>query len=78
MSTEALERACGKAGGQSSLAQKIGVRQSTLWHWLKRSKRGVPGEYVIPIEAATGVSRYELRPDIYPMPRKRRKAAPND
>lgn len=67
MSTDALERACKKVGGQSALAGKIGVRQSTLWHWLNRAKRGAPAEFVPAIEAATGgeVSRHELRPDVF-------------
>ena len=32
---------------------------------MQNSKR-VPAEYVLRIEAATGVSRHDLRPDIYP------------
>ncbi|MFG1371519.1 helix-turn-helix domain-containing protein [Xanthobacter oligotrophicus] len=67
MSTEALHRACDLVGSQSALAEKIGVRQSTLWHWLKRAKRGAPAEFVPAIERATdgAVTRHELRPDIY-------------
>lgn len=65
MSTEALHRACDLLGSQSALAKKIGVRQSTLWHWLKRAKRGAPAEFVPAIERATGISRHDLRPDIY-------------
>jgi DNA-binding transcriptional regulator YdaS (Cro superfamily) len=64
----ALRRACDAAGGQKSLAARIGTTQSLVWYWLARSKRGVPGEYVLPIEAATGISRHDLRPDIYPVP----------
>lgn len=68
MSTEALQRAVRLAGGQKALADKIGVTQSTLWYWLDRAKRGVPGEHVLPIEEATDgkVNRHELRPDLYP------------
>jgi DNA-binding transcriptional regulator YdaS (Cro superfamily) len=62
----ALQCACDAAGGQKSLAARIGTTQSLVWYWLARSKRGVPGEYVLPIEAATGVSRHALRPDLYP------------
>jgi DNA-binding transcriptional regulator YdaS (Cro superfamily) len=62
----ALQRACAAVGGQKSLATRIGVSQSMVWYWLARSKRGVPGEFVLPIEAASGISRHVLRPDIYP------------
>jgi len=34
----------------------------------------VPAERVLQIEKATGVSRHELRPDLYPLPRKRKAA----
>src|SRR5262245_8410096 len=63
---EALRRACKAAGGQKPLASLIGATQSMVWYWLARARRGVPGEYVRAIEAATGVSRHELRPDLYP------------
>ena len=65
-SRSALQQACEAAGGQKSLAARIGVTQSMVWYWLSRSRRGVPGEFVLPIEAATGVSRHALRPDLYP------------
>lgn len=61
-----LERAVQLAGGQLALAKKIGTTQSRVWNWLNRDSR-IPAEFVIPIERATGVSRHELRPDIYPM-----------
>lgn len=69
MSTAALERAIGIAGGQKPLADRIGTTQSQVWYWLARAKKGVPGEYVIPIEQATDgqVSRHDLRPDLYPL-----------
>ncbi|MFC7399567.1 helix-turn-helix domain-containing protein [Chelatococcus sp. GCM10030263] len=68
MVNESLRRACEIVGGQTALADILGVRQSTLNYWLTGAKRGVPGHYVLPIEAATygAVSRHQLRPDIYP------------
>lgn len=66
MASDALKRACEIAGGQSSLAERIGTTQGQVWYWLRKSKRGVPGEVVLLIERETGVSRHELRPDLYP------------
>ena len=64
----ALLRACGAVGGQKALASRLGITQSHVWYWLARSRRGVPGEFVLAVEAASGVSRHELRPDIFPQP----------
>jgi len=63
---ESLERACKLSGGQKALAQAIGTRQSQVWYWLKRSKKGVPAEFVLKIERVSGVPRHEIRPDIFP------------
>ena len=60
-----LKKAIKLAGGQTALAEMIGVTQSHVWAWLNRNKR-VPAAHVLKIEKATGVSRHELRPDIYP------------
>lgn len=65
MSTEALNRAIEAAGGQKQLADAIGTTQPNIWYWLNRSKKGVPSEFASAIEAATGISRHELRPDIF-------------
>jgi len=65
MSNEALQRACKVAGGQKHLADRIGTTQSQVWYWLTRSKKGVPAEFVLPIERETGVPRAELRPDLW-------------
>jgi len=62
---EALKRAVEKAGSQAEIARIAGVSAVAVWKWLQSSKR-VPAEYVLKIEAATGVSRHDLRPDIYP------------
>jgi DNA-binding transcriptional regulator YdaS (Cro superfamily) len=64
----ALKRACEVAGGQKPLARRIGTTQSRVWYWLERARHGAAAPFVLPIEAATGVSRHELRPDIYPAP----------
>ena len=61
---EALKRAIELCGGVTALANKIGVKQPVVSMWLQRGQ--VPAERVLAIETATGVSRHDLRPDIYP------------
>lgn len=61
----ALLRACHLAGGQAHLGAHLGMSQATVWSWLYVTANGVAAEYVLKIEEITGVSRYELRPDIY-------------
>jgi len=55
-----LTRAIDKAGGIAQLARKIGIAQPSVSSWNR-----VPAQRVIAVEAATGVSRKELRPDLY-------------
>jgi TorA maturation chaperone TorD len=55
-----LNRAIDAAGGVAQLARKIGIAQPSVSNWSK-----VPAQRVISVEAATGVSRKELRPDLY-------------
>lgn len=61
----ALKAAIRSAGSQSALARIIGTRQSTISTWLKRNK-ALPSEHVLRVEEATGISRHDLRPDLYP------------
>ena len=60
----ALRAAIKAAKGQTALARAIGKTQGHISQWLRREY--VPAEEVLKIEAATGVSRHDLRPDIYP------------
>ncbi|MGE4430907.1 MAG: transcriptional regulator [Sphingobium sp.] len=62
---EALQAATEKAGGQSALSRICSVSPTAVWKWLQSAKR-LPAEYVLRVEAATGISRHLLRPDIYP------------
>lgn len=65
---DAFSKAIKQAGGQSSMARLLStevvpVTQQRLWHWLKK---GVcPAEYVLRVEGITGVSRHDLRPDVF-------------
>ncbi|WP_366935764.1 YdaS family helix-turn-helix protein [Hyphomicrobium sp.] len=58
---EALLRAFRAVGGQSALALLLNRSKQATWHWLR-----VPSQYVLKVEELTGISRYELRPDLYP------------
>jgi DNA-binding transcriptional regulator YdaS (Cro superfamily) len=62
---KAIQRAIQAAGSQVRLAQALGVTQQSVQKWTRKNVR-VPAERVIAIERVTGVSRHELRPDIYP------------
>lgn len=61
-----LTQAVEAAGGVGKLAASIGVAQNVVSNWRKRGK--VPAEHVLAIEAATGVSRHLLRPDVFGPP----------
>lgn len=65
-SLAALRTAIARAGSQTALARACGLTQPAISLWIKRNKP-VPADYVLSIEAATGVSRHLLRPDIYPV-----------
>lgn len=54
-----------KLGGQNATARLIGVSQPSVWRWL-RQRRPLPAQHVLTVEAATGVSKHDLRPDLYP------------
>ena len=64
-SFEALSSALAAFGTQQAMARSLGVSQPTVWRWIHQAKR-CPAEHVLALEAATGVSRHELRPDLYP------------
>jgi TorA maturation chaperone TorD len=55
-----LDEAIRAAGGVGALARKIGISQPSVSNWAR-----IPAERVLSVEAATGVSRGALRPDLY-------------
>jgi len=62
LETSALGRTIKAAGGVSNLAAKLKTTPQVIVHW---RARGVPAERVLDVEEATGVTRHELRPDIF-------------
>ncbi|WP_260925380.1 transcriptional regulator [Novosphingobium sp. 9] len=57
-------RACFET--EQAMADAFSVTQPTVWRWLNQSKQ-LPAEKVLLAEKLTGVSRHDLRPDIYPV-----------
>jgi TorA maturation chaperone TorD len=60
MPDEGLQEAIRAAGGITELARRVGLSQPSVSNW-----RRVPAERVLAVEAATGVPRTKLRPDLY-------------
>ena len=61
----ALRRAVEIVGSQSAMGRLLGVSQAAVWRWVQNG-RSLPPEHVLAVEAATGISKHQLRPDIYP------------
>lgn len=57
---EIVARAAEKAGGVVSLARELGIKHTAMYSWKR-----VPAERVLDIERIAGISRHELRPDIF-------------
>ena len=55
-----LDEAIRAAGGVGALARKIGISQPSVSNWSR-----IPAERVSAVEAATGIDRRVLRPDLY-------------
>ena len=55
-----LSEAIRAAGGVGDLARLVGISQPSVSNWVR-----VPAERVVAVEAATGVNRATLRPDLY-------------
>lgn len=61
--TPAIEAAIKAAGTQQALADSLGIRSASISEWKTRGR--VPAERVLEVEAITGVSRHQLRPDVF-------------
>jgi TorA maturation chaperone TorD len=59
-SNEGLQEAIRAVGGVTELARRIGISQPSISNWSR-----VPAERVLAVEAATGIGRETLRPDLY-------------
>lgn len=60
MRDQGLEQAISAVGGVTELARRLGISQPSVSNWDR-----VPAERVLSVEAATGVARVILRPDLF-------------
>ncbi len=60
-----LEKAAQRLGGIGRLADNLQITRQALYQWSR-----VPAERVIELERISGISRSELRPDLYPAEQK--------
>ena len=60
MRDQGLQQAIRAVGGISELARRIGISQPSVSNWER-----IPAERVLSVEAATGVARGVLRPDLF-------------
>lgn len=58
-----LDTAINLLGGQVALAALCEVTPQAVNQWVKKGK--APPKYVLRIESASGVSRYELDPEVF-------------
>jgi DNA-binding transcriptional regulator YdaS (Cro superfamily) len=58
---QALAKAKKSAGCAADLARRLNLTPQSISKWER-----VPAERVLQVERETGVSRHDLRPDIYP------------
>jgi DNA-binding transcriptional regulator YdaS (Cro superfamily) len=56
----ACNKAKAKSGGATVLAKRLGMTSQGVANWFI-----VPADRVLAVERATGISRYELRPDVF-------------
>lgn len=66
---DGILRAKRLAGGAKALADRLGISKQAVSAW-----KIIPAERVIAVEAATGIAREKLRPDLYPQRPARRPA----
>lgn len=62
----AYRRAVGLLGGQVSFEKATNIRQQTTSYRLRNRIPLQSAAEVMAVESATGVSRHDLRPDLYP------------
>ena len=49
--------------GKSQLARECGLTRAAVYSWARKNK--IPANHILKVEQLSGVSRYDLAPDIY-------------
>ena len=49
--------------GAVSMATELGLTRAAIYSWVRKNK--IPARHVLKVEQLSGVSRYELAPEIY-------------
>jgi DNA-binding transcriptional regulator YdaS (Cro superfamily) len=62
-----VEQAIARCGGRQQLAQQLGVTPQAIHHFLRQQR--FPTRRVLAVEKATGISRSEIDPGLYPWER---------
>jgi DNA-binding transcriptional regulator YdaS (Cro superfamily) len=60
MVIDPVKLASQNVGGLVKLAKELGITHVALYSW-----RRVPAHHVLKIEKLSGISRHDLRPDVY-------------
>lgn len=60
MTETALQTAIAKAGGPVALGKVLGISSQAIAQW-----RRAPASRVLQIEEVSGISRHDLRPDVF-------------
>ena len=63
MNKSPMDTAVDRAGNTSALARSLGISHTAVRKW--RLLGRPPAERVLDIERVTGISRYQLRPDVF-------------
>ena len=63
---KAVDEAIRASGSLKKVAERLGISSQAISQWEK-----VPPRHVLALEAMSGVSRHDLRPDVYGPPPKR-------
>ena len=56
-----IQKAAILAGGYPALAKKLGITRQAIYQWTR-----VPADRVVQVARLSGLSRHELRPELYP------------
>ena len=58
--SDIVKRAVAAAGGAAALGVALGISSQAISQWSR-----IPSDRIIAVEAASGIPRDELRPDLY-------------